>query len=244
MLFGMGMTLSPEEDALLKDVVYPCYAALGLANDYFSFDREYSELQESGSESMTNAVWLFMRWRGVNCAAAKDLVKEATTDYEKRFQAISAEFRRVHAPLSEKLDRYLRGLAYQISGNVVWSLNCPRYHPERRYDPNAGIEDDLAAKGRPRPASQGSSNLSRGGSIRYHETSEGDDHSSHLRKTSLTESTISSYESIASSIEGSRSPSSNSSGSQSPSPIPEFVDYEVKHARLDENVGFYHRRYN
>lgn len=26
---------------------------------------------------------------------------------------------------------------------MVWSLNCPRYHPGYRYDPNAGLEDSL-----------------------------------------------------------------------------------------------------
>jgi geranylgeranyl pyrophosphate synthase len=40
----------------------------------------------------------------------------------------------------------LDALAYQVSGNVVWSLNCPRYHPEYRYDPNAGIEDSLTVE--------------------------------------------------------------------------------------------------
>ncbi|USP73611.1 fusicoccadiene synthase [Curvularia clavata] len=119
LLFGMGIILSEEEDAELDPIRKPCYAALGLANDYFSFDRDN---------------------------AAKEMTKQATKRYEEEFLEKCTEYRRAYAPLPEKLDRYLDALAYQVSGNVVWSLNCPRYHPEHRYDPNAGIEDSLTAE--------------------------------------------------------------------------------------------------
>jgi hypothetical protein len=149
MLFGMGMTLNKEEDAVLVDVVRPCYASLALANDYFSFDREWAEAQSKpGASKPINAVWLYMQWRGVNAAVAKQLVVEAANRYETRFLELCEQFRKDHAPLDPKLDRYLRGLSYQVSGNVVWSLNCPRYHPEHRYDPNAGIEDALTTERR------------------------------------------------------------------------------------------------
>jgi hypothetical protein len=72
LLFGMGMTLSKEEDAQLDSIRKPCYAALGLANDYFSLDREYTEFQESGeSKTLTNSVWLHMQWHHVESSAAK-----------------------------------------------------------------------------------------------------------------------------------------------------------------------------
>lgn len=150
LLFGMGMTLSKEEDAQLDSIRKPCYAALGLANDYFSFDREYTEFQESGeSKTLTNSVWLHMQWHHVESSVAKEMTKQATRRYEEQFLEKCAEYRRKDAPVSEKLDRYLKALSYQVSGNVVWSLNCPRYHPEYRYDPNAGIEDSLTAKSLP-----------------------------------------------------------------------------------------------
>jgi hypothetical protein len=65
-LFGMGMTLSPTEDALLAPFRHPCHAALGLANDYFSFDREYALYIHSGRrQTLSNAVWLHMH--GTTC---------------------------------------------------------------------------------------------------------------------------------------------------------------------------------
>ncbi|RAR08378.1 terpenoid synthase [Stemphylium lycopersici] len=146
LLFGMGMTLSEEEDAQLECIRKSCYAALGLANDYFSFDREYADFQKPGeSQTFINSVWLHMQWHNVDVAAAKRMTVEVTRRYEGLFLNQCAKYRHENSPLPEKLDSYLDGLAYLISGNVVWSLNCPRYHPEHRYDPNAGVEDDLTA---------------------------------------------------------------------------------------------------
>lgn len=146
MLFGMGMTLTKVEDERLAKVIRPAYASLGLANDYFSFDREWQEVQETRGSKPLNAVWLFMKWRGVSVDTAKQLVREAANLYEKQFLDLCDKFRTEHAPISDKLDRYLRGMVYQVSGNLVWSLKCPRYHPEFRYDPNAGIEDVIRAQ--------------------------------------------------------------------------------------------------
>jgi geranylgeranyl pyrophosphate synthase len=143
----MGTTLTEEEDRQLESVRKPCYTALSLANDYFSFDREYDEFQASSkSQSMTNFVWIHMKLHNVDVVTAKKMVKQAIWRYERRYLDLCAEYRREHISLSDHVDRYLRALAYQVSGNVVWSLNCPRYHPDRRYDPNAGLESSLTDK--------------------------------------------------------------------------------------------------
>jgi ophiobolin F synthase len=151
LLFGMGMTLSEEEDAQLEPLRKPGYAAMGLGNDYFSFDREYADFQRSGeSQTIINSVWLHMQWYNLDVAAAKRMTVEATRRYEDLFLNQCAKYRHENSPVPEKVDKYLDALAYLISGNVVWSLNCPRYHPEHGYDPNAGIEDGLTAKLLPR----------------------------------------------------------------------------------------------
>ena len=64
MRFGMGFTLTREEEERTAPVIKPCFAALGLANDYYSFDIEWKEFQEEKTSdenpTMTNAVWLYM----------------------------------------------------------------------------------------------------------------------------------------------------------------------------------------
>ncbi|KAK3331321.1 isoprenoid synthase domain-containing protein, partial [Apodospora peruviana] len=147
MLWGMGMTLSKEEDEQLADVIRPCYASLALANDYFSFDREWEDAQSGGPEPM-NAVWMHMQWHGIDTSTAKKLVREASNGYEADFIKRCDTFRRTNSLASEKLDRYLRALSYEVSGNVVWSLNCPRYHPAFRYYPNADVVGTVAVASR------------------------------------------------------------------------------------------------
>lgn len=148
MLFGMGMTLNAQEDELMAPILKPCYSALALANDYFSFDREWEESQRSGSEKMLNAVALFMPWHKVDASTAKRLVKQACNKYEQDFLRLSHEFRTTSSFATQKLDVYLDAMSYQVAGNVTWSLNCPRYHPSFRYDANAGIEDQMALQHR------------------------------------------------------------------------------------------------
>lgn len=75
LLFGMGTILTEEEGRQLESVRKPCYAALGLANDCFSFDRESDEFQacDGEAQTFTNSVWLHMKWHKVDVAAAKNI---------------------------------------------------------------------------------------------------------------------------------------------------------------------------
>ncbi|EFQ93661.1 hypothetical protein PTT_08883 [Pyrenophora teres f. teres 0-1] len=147
LLFGMGVTLTEEEDAKLEPLRRPCFLAIGLANDYLSFDREYLAFSETvETQTLNNAVWLYMQLHHVDVNAAKRMVMDMTRQQEDEFLEKRARFRRENKDISQKMNRHLEALAYQISGNLVWSLNCPRYCPDYRYDPNAGIEDVLTAK--------------------------------------------------------------------------------------------------
>jgi geranylgeranyl pyrophosphate synthase len=141
MLWGMGLTLTEEEDSKLESIVFPCYAVLGLTNDYFSFDREWKEFEESQDTTMTNAVCLLMELEKIDVETAKTRLREEVIKYEKEFLRRQTQFATSQPAPSEKLLWYLRALAYQVSGNTVWSLKCPRYHAEYRYDPNASLEN-------------------------------------------------------------------------------------------------------
>ena len=139
MRFGMGILLTPEENNLTYPIVRPCYAALGLANDYFSFDVEWEEYQQEQTsdkpqcdkKAMTNLVWLFIHWRNVDIPEAKEMVRHVVNQYEQEFlQKMDAFLTTGEGKGNAKLKDYLMAQAYQVSGNVAWSLRCPRYHPE------------------------------------------------------------------------------------------------------------------
>jgi ophiobolin F synthase len=154
MLFGMGIQLTEDDDAILKEVVAPAYAALGLANDYFSFDREYAEHIDQKDtdglvqEPMTNSVWLCMGWHSLSIEDAKTIVRDETIRQEQEFAACKAAFTS-SSQCTDKIRQCLDGLSQMIIGNIVWSLRCPRYHPLLRYDANAGVENQLLALSQP-----------------------------------------------------------------------------------------------
>ncbi|KAJ5889106.1 geranylgeranyl pyrophosphate synthase [Penicillium tannophilum] len=134
MRFGMGILLTNEEEKRVASIVKPCFAALGLANDFYSFDIEWDEFQQMDdtdkTPTMTNAVWLYMKWENISIDEAKDRVRQVVRDYETEFQQRMNIFVSDQEECSPKLREYLRALAFQIPGNIVWSLRCPRYHPE------------------------------------------------------------------------------------------------------------------
>lgn len=139
MRFGMGILPTPEESKITYPIIRPCYAALGLANDYFSFDVEWegyqqeqtSDKPQDDKKAMTNLVWLFMHWRNVGIPEAKAMVRHVVNQYEQEFlQKMDAFLTTGEGKGNVKLKDYLTAQAYQVSGDVVWSLRCPRYHPE------------------------------------------------------------------------------------------------------------------
>lgn len=151
MAFGMGVYMPREDQERVKDVTALGHAALGLANDYFSFDREFSEREQEirdGSEPgpMVNAVWLCMEWYGLDTSAAKDMVRSETVKYETAYKCAKNDFLHADPAPPERFWRYLDGLSQMIIGNIVWSLACPRYHPHLRYDANAGVENEFLAR--------------------------------------------------------------------------------------------------
>jgi hypothetical protein len=188
-------------------------------------------MQDSGSRSLINAIWLCMRWHDIDVPTAKSMVREATNKYEKRFQNMSETFRQTHAPLSDKLDCYLRALAYQISGNVVWSLNCPRYHPEYRYDPNAGLQTALLFEPLAEAEHPGHPTASTLPPRRQDFLAS----TEHSRKCSFTDSIASNFETAGSSIENDRSSATSHSTSPDLARSP-FNDCS-KRALLDPDVS-------
>ncbi|RGP63178.1 geranylgeranyl pyrophosphate synthase [Fusarium sporotrichioides] len=139
LLFGLGFTLTDEEHEMLAPIIHPCYAALALTNDYFSFNKECDESQKSKDYEFTNATKVLMDLEGLDADAAKDLVKQKANSYAVR------------------LCLYLDALSFEMMGNLIWNLNCPRYHPENRYnDPNAGLENVMTAELRGIAPSEGS----------------------------------------------------------------------------------------
>lgn len=138
----MGIVLTKEEDEQLSTIVNTSYDALLLCNDFMSFDREWEEYTEAGlTDPLVNAIWLCMRWHNIDQTAAKAMVRDLTKKYERLVLEEIEAYKMAHHPICPRIDRYLTAIIYEVSGNMLWSANCPRYRAENRYDPNLGLEN-------------------------------------------------------------------------------------------------------
>lgn len=137
--FGMALTIHDEELDLCKRLTRPGFAAMALANDLYSWEKERDAAEAEARKAdavkageakpVINAIWVLMREHGVTEAEAKELcrgkIRESITEYVRL-----VEDRRDDVSLSLDLRKYLEAMLYCHSGNLIWSKHSPRYNSE------------------------------------------------------------------------------------------------------------------
>ena len=133
MTFGMALTIPEEESELCAQLMRPAWIAAGLTNDLFSWEKEYQAAMRNGQPDVVNAVWVLMGEHSITGDQAKELcrqkIKVAVADY---LQIVEENCNNTNISLD--LRKYIVAMQYTLSGNVIWSLQCPRYHPEVQYN--------------------------------------------------------------------------------------------------------------
>lgn len=122
----MALTIPDDEYEICMEMARPGYAALGLTNDLFSWEKERRDAMESGLDYVFNAIWVIMKERSVNEAEAKRVCCSEIKKYVSLFKQ-TVEETKDNSCLSKDLRIYLEAILYSISGNLVWSIYCPRY---------------------------------------------------------------------------------------------------------------------
>ena len=129
----MALTIPDEEMDLCKRLNGPTWAALALTNDLYSWEKERDAAQEASAPYVINAIWVLMKEHSITESQAKDLcrqnIKEQVAEAVRIVQKTKENF-----DISLDLRKYTEAMLYSISGNLVWSIYCPRYHQEESYD--------------------------------------------------------------------------------------------------------------
>ena len=130
----MALTIPEKEMELCQQLVRPAFAAIGLSNDLFSWERERDSARENGRPYVINAVWVLMGELSVSEDEAKSVcrkkIKECVAEYISIVQKT-----KVDSNISPDLRFYVEATQYCVSGNMVWSTYCPRYHLDSADDP-------------------------------------------------------------------------------------------------------------
>ncbi|KAK6525457.1 hypothetical protein TWF694_005593 [Orbilia ellipsospora] len=136
-LYGMGIKLTDEQHVRARQILRPCFSQLLLVNDFYSFNEEYREMLELGQKSMLNAVWLFMQWEKLDVDSAKERLRQTIIHFERKWREDRKEFIENCLPEDAGLLAYVEEYTLTIPSNLIWSISCPRYHPELRPKPGS-----------------------------------------------------------------------------------------------------------
>jgi Terpene synthase family 2, C-terminal metal binding len=123
----MAITIPEKELSLSKELVRPAFAAISLTNDLFSWEKERDAAKRDGVPHVINVIWVLMRERSTTELEAKSMCRVMIKEYVAEYVRIVEETK--HSLwFSLDLRTYVEAILYTLSGNLVWSLYCPRYH--------------------------------------------------------------------------------------------------------------------
>lgn len=125
--FGMALTIPESEYDRCMELARPGYAVLGLTNDLYSWEKEKQDALRLKQDYVFNAIWVIMREMQVTEEQAKAICSEEIKKYVSEFTS-TVETVKKDDSLSKDLRTYLEAVMYSCSGNLVWSITCPRYH--------------------------------------------------------------------------------------------------------------------
>ncbi|KAL7929436.1 isoprenoid synthase domain-containing protein [Trichoderma chlorosporum] len=125
--FGMALTIPDEEYDLCMELARPGYAVLGLTNDLYSWEKERQTAEKAGQGYVFNAIWVIMNEQRVSEDEAKAICAEEIRHYATMFRR-NVDETKDNMALSRDLRAYIEAVMYSCSGNLVWSIYCPRYN--------------------------------------------------------------------------------------------------------------------
>lgn len=131
-IFGYALTIPVGELEVCKQLALPAVTAASLTNDLYSYEKEVKEAQRAGCH-LTNGIDVIMREHDCD-------VEEAKTICQSKIKNVVASFEetithtRSRDDLSHDLKRFIDVIQYSVSGNLVWSMSCPRYHADIEYN--------------------------------------------------------------------------------------------------------------
>ena len=131
--FGMAITIPEEEMDSCRELMRYAWMAAGLTNDLFSWQKEYEASRRNGQPDVVNAIWVLMGEHSISVDEAKELCRSKIKDCVAKYRIVVEDTKK-RTDLSLDLRKYVEAMQYSLSGNVVWSLLCPRYHAEANYN--------------------------------------------------------------------------------------------------------------
>ncbi|POS74342.1 hypothetical protein DHEL01_v207267 [Diaporthe helianthi] len=131
--FALGLHIPDHELELCRELMANAWIAVGLQNDLWSWPKERDAAKLHGNDHVVNAIWVLMQEHKTDVNEAMDMCRKLIVEYVAKYLKVIEDTRN-DVSISLDLRKYLDAMLYSISGNVVWSLECPRYNPEINFN--------------------------------------------------------------------------------------------------------------
>jgi hypothetical protein len=123
----MALTIPEAEYERCMELARPGYVVLGLTNDLYSWEKEKQDAMRLKQDYVFNAIWVIMQESQVSEQEAKQICAQEIKKYLTEFTSIVQKTKE-DMDLSRDLRAYIEAVMYSCSGNLVWSITCPRYN--------------------------------------------------------------------------------------------------------------------
>lgn len=133
-MFAMGLSIPEDQQQTCLDLSESFWLQTALANDYHSWEREEKAAADHNQSFVTNAIWVLMNNHSMTCEEARRVCHERAKQYATECVRV-IEAVRNRDELCRDAKWLLEVQMFGVSGNAVWSLQCPRYHPDRTLNP-------------------------------------------------------------------------------------------------------------
>ncbi|KAL2858986.1 isoprenoid synthase domain-containing protein [Aspergillus pseudodeflectus] len=127
--WGAGIRCTAEEIESVRKIIDIGGIAGVLANDYYSFNKEFDEHSRAGTiERMQNGVALLMREYGYSEEEAREILKKEINKMEQQFMDMYLTWLNGPVQKSRGLIQYLTMVLCLYSGTMFWMAHGARYH--------------------------------------------------------------------------------------------------------------------
>jgi len=142
--FAMGVKVSEEQRQDVDHITRPVMTAMVLANDYYSFDKEYDEyLSLPGSEEPRNSISLLMKQHDKTLPEARLFLQQKMVELEQEYLSNRGKYEGTHHDMPTDLRKFLDAAEFAGSGAVYWCSVCPRYNDFVPFEKVLGVEPDV-----------------------------------------------------------------------------------------------------
>ncbi|KAI0541876.1 isoprenoid synthase domain-containing protein [Xylaria digitata] len=127
-IFGMCLTIPPEEEKDFWRITRPIWVAEALTNDLQSWNKELVQTQDK--TDMANSIWVLMKQYSIDIDDAKSRIRrrirESVAEYLDSLRHLYTRNK-----LSPDTARLVEAMQYMHSSNLYWGNSAPRYHQDR-----------------------------------------------------------------------------------------------------------------